>query len=136
MNPAFNAYIADTLIHDRLRRPAGRSRFDVDPDAPETEPYRAVTVRRSRPTDRPALGRLAQMEGRRLPAEPLLVAEVCGEVLAARSLGSRQVVAHPFRPTAQLLELLDLRSLHLGGRDEPPLRRRRFSRLLHLGKAG
>ena len=137
MNPAFNAYLADALIQDRLRRATERSRFEADPAVPDADPHRAVTVRRSRPADRPALARLAQMEGRRPPAEPLLVAEVGGEVLAARSLGSRQIVAHPFRPTAQLLELLDLRSLHLAGREEPPPpRRRRFSRLLHPGVAG
>ena len=130
MNPAFNAYLADTLIQDRVRRAAERSRFEPEP-SPDPEPYLAVTVRRSRPADRPAVSRLAQMEGRRLPAEPLLVAEVCGKVLAARSLGSRQAVADPSRPTGQLLELLDLRSLHLREQGGRPARRRGLSRLLH-----
>jgi hypothetical protein len=114
MTPHLNAFLADSLMTDKLRRAAhqaevarGRQVIDAEPQ------HDHVTVRRAAPRDAAAIRHLAELEGRRAPAEPVLVAEVDGTVLAARSLDERQAVAVPFRPTAQLVELLDLRSLHL-----------------------
>jgi len=74
---------------------------------PADEP---VLVRRSRPEDAPALGRLAALDSRRLPAADMLLAEVCGDPWAAITLDGREVVANPFRPTADLVTLLRLRA--------------------------
>lgn len=50
-----------------------------------------------------------------LPAGTARVAEVDGEILAALSLGDGIALADPFRPTAALLRLLDLRAAQLRG---------------------
>ncbi len=136
MNPAFNAYLAHELVTDHLREAERfrRTKYERPHEQPQADrPYTSVTVRRSRPGDTCAIRRLAELEGRRPPAEPLLVVEVDGVVLAARSLQSRQTISDPFRPTAQLVELLDLRSLHLRDAAEqvgPRGRRRRVHRLV------
>jgi hypothetical protein len=70
-------------------------------------------VRLARDGDAEALARLSQRDGRRSPQGSILVAEVDGKVLAARSLESGTSVADPFHPTTQLTELLELRSAHL-----------------------
>ena len=69
-------------------------------------------MRLARAADAEAVARLAQRDGHRMPVGPTLVAEVGGAVLAARSLETGASVADPFRPTAQLAELLELRAAH------------------------
>lgn len=73
----------------------------------------AITIRRARPTDGPALRRLAALADRRVPDGDLLVAEVDGEVVAASSTRSEAVVADPFTVTLDLVELLGLRTQQL-----------------------
>jgi hypothetical protein len=65
-----------------------------------------ITVRLSGPHDLPALERLAGLDSCRLPAGPHLVAERDGRIEAALSLQSHELVADPFRRTAELGELL------------------------------
>jgi hypothetical protein len=133
MNPALNSYLASELISDRVKaaerfRRARQQRAQHEPD-----PHECVTVRRYRPKDAAALRRISQLEGRPLPAEPMLVAEVDGQLLAARSLARRETVADPFHHTAGLIELLDLRSAHL--REEPSdgrVRARRVRRFVRV----
>ena len=57
--------------------------------------------------------KLSERDGRGKPPGPLLVAEVDGRLLAARSLEDGRSVADPFHHTAHLSELLALRSVHL-----------------------
>jgi hypothetical protein len=66
-----------------------------------------ITIRSSRPTDAAAIRRLAALDSRPVPAGDLVVAEVGGEIVAARSVSG--VVADPFRPTADVVELLGVR---------------------------
>jgi len=69
--------------------------------------------------DGPAIERLSQLEGRRLPAGPVLVAEQHGEVRAAVSIAGGAPIADPIHPTAGLVELLGRSLAHLredGGR--------------------
>lgn len=81
---------------------------------------RPVTLRPAQPGDAAKLARLAELDCRRLPDAPLLVAEVGGELLAALPLdGAADPIADPFRPTAELVELLQLRA-----RSARPPRRR------------
>jgi hypothetical protein len=126
MNPALNAYLASTLVADRVRAAEQQRRAREAREEREPGDYVSVVVRLAGPGDRAAIRRLEQLEGRRLPPEPALVAEAAGRVLAARSLATRALVADPWRPTAELVELLDLRSLHLRGE----LQRRRGPRAL------
>ena len=53
-----------------------------------------------------ALERLAELDSRPLPPGPHLIAERDGEIRAALSLATREIVADPFRRTAELCELL------------------------------
>jgi hypothetical protein len=69
-----------------------------------------VTIRRSRAADHEALRRLAQLDSRRLAGGELLVAEVGGELRAALPLQGGAAIADPFRPTAPLVSLLQLRA--------------------------
>nr|MDQ3093469.1 hypothetical protein [Actinomycetota bacterium] len=68
-----------------------------------------VTVRRAEAADRAALERLAGRDNNPVPTGEVLLAAVDGEVRAALSLDGATVVADPFRPTAELVELLRLR---------------------------
>jgi hypothetical protein len=67
-----------------------------------------LTLRLATPDDRAALVRVAQLDSRRLPPGPHLVAEREGRIDAALSLRSRELVSDPFRPTAELGELLQI----------------------------
>ena len=74
----------------------------------------SLTLRLARPDDRVALAELASLDSSRLPAEPVLLAEVAGELCAALSLSEQKLVADPFRPTAGLCDLLRARAEQLG----------------------
>jgi hypothetical protein len=129
MSANLTAEMAQAQIDDRLAQ-ADRFRrtHGVRPESLHEEAYDSVTVRRSFPADDGVLQALAARDGRRVPPGPLLVAEVSGRVLAARSLENGSAISDPFNPTGQLVELLALRSAHLRG----PFvehRRSRFGRL-------
>jgi hypothetical protein len=85
-----------------------------------------LTIRRSRQVDRAKIRRVSQLDSQWPPREPLLVAEVDGEIVAALSLATGVVVADPFKRTADLVALLRLRAeqLTLPDRRERPARRR------------
>ena len=72
-------------------------------------PAEPVTLRVSRVHDNDALDSLAQLEGRPTPRGPHVVAEVGGTIVAALSLEPGRPLADPFRPTAHLIPLLELR---------------------------
>ena len=60
--------------------------------------------------DFPAVRRVAERDSRLVPSGDLLIASFGGEVRAALSLTTGEVVADPFHPTAALIELLRLRA--------------------------
>jgi hypothetical protein len=103
----------------------------VAPDARTLEAE--VRLRYGRADDDAALARLAALDNAAVPASPVLVAEVDGELWAARSLLTGHVVADPFRPTAPLVDLLTVRATHLevtsgdGDADVAAPRRRRLA---------
>jgi hypothetical protein len=70
----------------------------------------SVSIRRAGPDDAADVLWVAQRDTRPVPPPPLLVAEVEGRVLAARSLMTGDSVADPFRPTAHLSAMLALRA--------------------------
>jgi hypothetical protein len=113
MNRSLTAYLATTILEDRIHHAERERLAGATASEREESGYRSVTVRLSRPGDERAIRRLEQLEGWHLPAEPTLVAEAEGRVLAARSVSSRDIVADPFQPTMELVELLDLRSIQL-----------------------
>jgi hypothetical protein len=65
-----------------------------------------VTLRLATSTDAVELCRLAQLDTRRLPPGPHLVAERDGRLHAAISLTTGAVIANPFARTAELCDLL------------------------------
>ena len=69
-----------------------------------------ITIRSARPADALALGHLAQLDSQRLPSGDLLVAEVCGEIVAAYEPVGARSIANPFRKTATVVDLLRLRA--------------------------
>ena len=68
-----------------------------------------VNVRMMRPEDRAALTRLAALDSGPIPFGAWLVAEVEGELRAALPLAGGRALADPFRPTGDLVELLQMR---------------------------
>ena len=80
----------------------------------------SISIRPAGCDDYVALWSIAALDSSALPAEPLLVAEEGGAIVAAISLGSGEVVADPFRRTAGAVALLRLRaSQHAAVADEP-----------------
>src|SRR5204863_4855928 len=69
-----------------------------------------LTIRRAGPADSPALVRLAQLDAAPSPSGSWLIAVVGDELQAAIALETGRVMADPFRPTRQLLELLRVRA--------------------------
>jgi hypothetical protein len=70
-----------------------------------------ITIRRAYADDELALLRLAALDSaERVPAEPLLLAEVDGKLQVALSLRDGSSIANPFARTAELLELLKTRA--------------------------
>jgi hypothetical protein len=65
-----------------------------------------ITIRLANASDAAALERVAQVDSRPLPRGPHLVALRDGRIDAAISLPTREVVADPFRHTAELCRLL------------------------------
>jgi hypothetical protein len=73
--------------------------------APLTTP--TITIRPAYADDDAALARLAILDSADgAPARPLLLAEVDGELKVALSLRDGAVIADPFAPTRDLIELL------------------------------
>ena len=72
-----------------------------------------ITIRPATEEDTASLLDLAGLADRPLPPAPLLVAEAEGRLVAARSLRGRGTIADPFRLTADVVSLLDLRAAQL-----------------------
>ena len=90
-----------------LRRAVGSS----DLPAGELDRERAFLIRHSRAGDQGALERLARLDSRTLPVGSFLLAEIHGEVVAAASIDSdAEPLGDPFRPTADLRQLLSLQA--------------------------
>jgi hypothetical protein len=86
-----------------------------------TEP--TVVLRPARPEDAATLARLAALDSAPPLREPALLALVDGRAHAALSLANRRVVADPFAPTADIVDLLCKRA---SSAEPRPQRRRRL----------
>jgi hypothetical protein len=80
-----------------------------------------VTIRPAYPTDARALSRLAGLDSSVVPAEPLLVAEVDGELRVAVSMSDGAVIADPFAPTSHIVQMVQD---HIARTSAPPARPR------------
>jgi hypothetical protein len=82
-----------------------------------------ITLRGASPDDHTALCRLAALDSACVPAAPLVVAEVDGELRAAVSIADGTAIADPFYPTAHIDALL---RGHAAAGARPADRRRRL----------
>ena len=76
-------------------------------------PSAALTIRHIGPDDVEALRKLSGLDSSREPNGEILVADIGGELWAAISVDDRHTVADPFRPTSELVALLDERARQL-----------------------
>jgi hypothetical protein len=124
-------YDANSARVDDLHRRARRhrvARSATRPATPAGEQRRvrlaeSVTIRRATAADRVALERLAALDSAPAPVGDVLLAEVDDAAVAAIELAGGATIADPFRPTAELVELL---GLHAAGLHGAPTRRRRL----------
>jgi hypothetical protein len=86
--------------------------------------FENITVREARAQDATALDRLAALDGTRFEDGRALLAEVDGEVRAALLLGDGQTFADPFRRTAELVALLEVRARQVAAAQPERPRRR------------
>jgi len=75
----------------------------------------SVLIRAARGSDGPALAELAALDSAAVPGGTLLVAEADGQLVAALASYDGEHIADPFRPTADLVALLELRAERSGG---------------------
>jgi hypothetical protein len=76
-------------------------------------PASPVVIRAARGSDAPALWRLAALDSARVPAGDVLIAETEGSLVAAHAPATGATIADPFRRTAEVVELLELRGAML-----------------------
>jgi hypothetical protein len=88
----------------RSGRARGHRRSGLSADL--ATPQRAVTLRRYSAEDHGPLARLAALDSSKPPSQPLVVAEVEGELRVALSLSDGSLVADPFHLTQGVAELL------------------------------
>jgi hypothetical protein len=103
------SYVAAEQLADRQAAAAAFRAAQVA--APVTTlPSERLVLRRSGSQDAAALTRLAQLDGAPRPVDAVLVAELDGEIVAAVPFDGGRAIADPFRPTAELVELLRTRT--------------------------
>ena len=93
---------------DDLRRAADAHRLTHRRSQPgrPVATDRSVTLRFASPADQGPLTRLAELDSAASPTQPVLLAEVGGQLRAALVLTDSTLVAHPSHPTADLIDLL------------------------------
>jgi hypothetical protein len=121
MHPEFSQMRIHDQQHDLDERARAAFLLSSFPEGEEEENQESVVLRLCRVGDDDTLERLAMLEERPSPAGRYVVAEVDGEVIAAVSLVSGAVLSDPFKATAHLLPLLELRA----GQLAPEARRSR-----------
>jgi hypothetical protein len=114
-----------------LHRQARRRRAGHVPAIEDTQSHLPITIRSARSVDALAVARLAALDAGPVPAEPVLVAEVAGQIRAAMSVMSGGFISDPFTDVRGMRLLLATRAAQLRG-DAP--RRRSVARLLSRGR--
>jgi hypothetical protein len=84
------------------------------------------TIRHASADDASAIARLAALDTASPPTGELLLAEVDGELWAAVAIESGAVIADPFRPSGDLVELLHFRAARMRRELGEPARRLRL----------
>jgi hypothetical protein len=76
-----------------------------------------LTIRHATTTDQFAIRRLAVLDSSSPPTGEVLLAEMGDELWAALSVDDGSAIADPFRPSADLVDLLRLRASGLAGEE-------------------
>jgi hypothetical protein len=71
-------------------------------------PVEGMVIREATGADRAALKRLAELDSSQAPAEPVLVAEVDGQLRAAISTVDGYLIADPWHATTDVVEVLGI----------------------------
>lgn len=111
MSPQLSRALAQARVDDLRRDAAAPSRAHRHAQPVATQ--QSVTLRFGSPADEQGLSRLAALDSAKTPVLPVLLAEVDGQLLAALALSDGSVVADPFHPTADLIDLLRSRARQL-----------------------
>ena len=119
-----DSYVAAAQLADRhtaaaTARTARRAR-----KASATSLGARLVLRRAAAEDGPALARLARLDAAPRPSGDMLVAEVEDDIVAAVPFDGGRAIADPFRPTADVVELLRAHVQHLAPRRAPARGRR------------
>jgi hypothetical protein len=123
-----NSFVAAAQTADR-HAAARRSRAArTARKSPVADGLRLV-LRRSSAEDEQALARLARLDSAPRPRSEMLVAEVDDVIVAAIPLAGGPAIADPFRPTADVVEILQARAALLAGRRPAPRPRLRLPRV-------
>lgn len=114
ISPHLNLALAPTNGYDLRRaadayRPTHRRAQPRHPDAVEP----SITLRLGSLADQERLARLAELDSSTPPPPPILLAEVDGQLRAALALIGGAVIADPFHPTSDLIDLLCARARQL-----------------------
>jgi hypothetical protein len=81
-----------------------------------------IVIRPARTDDGYALSRLAVLDSSSAPTGRVLLAEVDGELVAALPIDGGRTIADPFRATAALVALLELRAAQIAKATRPERR--------------
>jgi hypothetical protein len=120
MHPEFAERMLRDYRHE-LDRKLELANMRREAARPAVRPPETVTLRLCCVGDDDTLDRLAILEGVPVPKGRHVVAEVGGVVVAAMPLAGGRPLGDPFRSTAHLFPLLELRAAQLTG--EPPRHR-------------
>jgi hypothetical protein len=82
--------------------------------------YNSVAIRLARPDDSYAIMRVAALDGRKIPAGRVLVAEADGEIIAALSVTDGSKAADPFSWTSDVMALMEMRAEQIAAADSVP----------------
>jgi hypothetical protein len=112
MNPFLSKELAGEHIRD-LREAARGARVRADEQPERHDAFDDVSVRPFTEQDIDTVRLLAALDSKQMPTGAVLVAERSGEVIAAIALDGGDVLADPFKPTADVVALLRLRARQL-----------------------
>jgi len=130
-SPQLTMALAQARMDDLYRAAdAHRATRDRAHHARSLVTERSVTLRFASTSDKKSLARLAALDSAEPPEQPVLLAEVDGQLVATLSLSDGTVVADPFHPTLDVIELLQARARQLDV--DVRIRRSRRSRLRSL----
>jgi hypothetical protein len=113
VNPFLSRELAGEHIRDLREQAARASRTSTREPSEDTDRSTAISVRLFAERDIDAIRRLAALDEKPVPIGGVLVAEQDDELVAALPLDGGPALADPFKPTADIVALLQLRARQL-----------------------